>query len=111
MLLYSISIDAVVDYINDATKGNIPAEVPVKSSDDKARIQKYLNGLQAKLQFNGHFVGSHDTWADLYAVVFLDGLVSQDANILAKNPALQSLRDRVHRLKGVRDWYAKKTMP
>ena len=61
--LSSFLSDAIVDYINDATQNRIPAQVPIKTRDDKARIQKYLDGLQGKLQANGHFVGSQDTWA------------------------------------------------
>jgi len=116
-------VDALVDHVSDAGKGFYEYVVAVFSGDqDKAQQLKdkyvssgvvpYLASLEAQLKANdggkGYFVGSKPTWGDLAVVVLEDELVRLNGDILASYPLLKAHNTRVHELKGIKEWLAKR---
>ena len=73
-------------------------------------IVPYLQKYKAVLGQNtsGFLVGSAPTWADFKAVSFLDELVEMDKSIIDSHPELKDYVTRVHSLKGVKEYLAKR---
>jgi len=112
--------DAIVDYVTDAVK---PLSALYSAKDEAAKtanktayiaegVQPFLKGLERHLLANntgeGFFVGSKPTLADLYIVVFLDRLVAMDHTVLDNYKPLKALAQRVHELKGIKEWLLKR---
>jgi glutathione S-transferase len=107
--------DALVDFINDAFHGMMTfffekdavKKSTMKEAYLKEGVQPYLKGLEQTLLANhngeGFLVGSNPTWADFVVVVFLDGLVGMDSNLLENYKLLKSHSQRVHQLKGIKE--------
>jgi len=115
--------DEIVDLIGDARTGygawisafmakNEALANSVKEEYTTKGVIPYLEGLQKKLKSNnngtGYFVGNKVTWADLAVVSFLDELRKLSPTILDAYPALKAHSDRVHELKGIKEWVAKR---
>jgi len=108
--------DALVDYVTDAVKGlaatfSEPDEAKKKILKDaylKEGVQPFLKGLERHLAANnkgeGFFVGSKPTWADFVIVIFLDNLVASDSGVLENYKLLKAHSQRVHELKGIKEW-------
>jgi glutathione S-transferase len=112
--------DALVDYIGDAMK---PLAALYGEQDEKKKaeikakfieelVQPYLKGLERKLQENnngeGFFVGDKPTWADFVIVNGLDNLVAMGGSVLETYPLLKAHSQRVHDLKGIKEWLLKR---
>jgi len=118
------TIDALVDYVADASKGYYEWLKTTFVPDNQARsdevkyeylnvgIKPYLEGLERMLkqQQDGKafFFGVNPTWADFAVVIFLDDLFTLDKDILEKYPTLAAHSDKVHGLKGIEEWIAKR---
>jgi len=111
--------DAIVDYVMDAAK----LFAPLYSAKDEEKpaiiaalikegVQPFLKGLERHLQANhngeGYFVGSKPTWADFVVVVFLDRLVAWNTTVLDNFKLLKAHSQRVHELKGIKEWLLKR---
>ena len=122
MVAYSPLAFQMLSAIADAAKG-FSEYVQTLFSGDQAKAQElkekytttvlpYLQTLEAQLASNdsgkGYFVGSKPTWGDLAVVVLEDELVRLNGDILAKYPLLQAHNTRVHELKGIKEWLAKR---
>jgi len=116
-------VDSLVDYVTDASKGHGAWLQAVMSGDQKKAdtlkeeyistgVVPFLQGLENLLQKNdggkGYFVGTKPTWGDLAVVVFTDELTFLDNAVLDKYPLLKAHADRVHELKGIKEWIAKR---
>jgi len=111
--------DAIVDYLGDALKPmaamfgekDEAKKNALKETFVKEQIKPYLQGLERKLQENEgkeYFVGSKPTWADFAVVVALDNVVGMENSILDTYPGLKAHSARVHELKGIKEWIAKR---
>jgi len=112
--------DAIVDYIGDALKPlaalfgekDEAKKSALKDAFVKELIQPYLQTLERNLKANnngeGYLVGSKPTWADFAIVVALDNVVGMDTTVLDKYPTLKAHSQRVHELKGIKEWIAKR---
>ncbi|XP_055328745.1 hematopoietic prostaglandin D synthase-like [Paramacrobiotus metropolitanus] len=112
--------DALVDYVQDSLKPLMAIfheqdegkKSKLKEAFVKEQIQPYLQGLERKLQENnngdGFFIGSGPTWADFVVVVALDGILGMESTLLDKFPKLKAHNQRVHELKGIKEWIAKR---
>lgn len=78
----------------------------------KEGVQPYLQSLERKLRDNnngeGFLVGSKPTWADFVVVILLDNVVGMDTTALDKYPLLKAHSQRVHELKGIKEWLVKR---
>ncbi|GAU98973.1 hypothetical protein RvY_10040 [Ramazzottius varieornatus] len=113
-------VDALVDFTEDIYKGwinwlhakmeNDPKVDDIRKQFLTADIVPYLQQYETILGRNksGYLVGQGPTWADFTAVGFLDELVLMDQSILTSHPELQEYVDRVHNLKGIKEWLAKR---
>ncbi|OWA50473.1 putative Glutathione S-transferase 1 [Hypsibius exemplaris] len=111
--------DALVDYCSDAAKGLLAVlhepdekkKLALKEEYLKVGVQPYLKALERHLQANkngeGFFVGDKPTWADLAIANFLDN-VSPQSDFLEDYHLLKAHRQRVHELKGIKEWLAKR---
>ncbi|OQV13153.1 putative glutathione S-transferase 8 [Hypsibius exemplaris] len=118
----SAQVDSLVDYLRDAAKGfeayttafftRDPKIEEVKTEFTTKSVVPFLEGLERKLQSNdsgkGYFVGTTPTWGDLAAAHFLDEVVRLNPDALAKTPLLKAHNQRVHELKGIKEWLAKR---
>jgi len=112
--------DALVDYVADAAKGlaalhsesDEKKKSAIKEAFIKEGVQPFLKGLERHLQSNnngeGYFVGTKPTWADIVVVCFLDGLVVMDNTVLDNYKLLKAHSQRVHDLKGIKEWLLKR---
>jgi len=112
--------DSLVDYIGDAAKGlsflwtekDEKKKSELKAEFIKVGVQNYLKTLERELQANnngeGFFVGAKPTWADFVIVVFLDTLVAMDHTVLDNYKLLKEHSQRVHDLKGIKEWLVKR---
>jgi len=116
----SAQVDSVVDYIEDAVKP-LRALHMAKDEAEKAALRKtyateqcvpFLQGLERLLRENnngeGFFVGSKPTWADFVVVIFLDNVSSHYSTVLDNYPLLKAHSQRVHELKGIKEWIARR---
>jgi len=114
-------VDALIDYGIDAAKdlstwiGAMLAKDEKRADEIKTKyfaegLPKYLDGFERKLRDNkngeGFFVGDKVTWGDFAIVILLDELRRLNDQVLAKYPLLKAHSDRVHELKGIREWIA-----
>jgi len=112
--------DSIVDYVSDAAKllGPVFAETDEKKKSVlkeefiKVGVQPYLKGLERHLQANnsgeGFYVGKGPTWADIVVVIFLDNLAAWDSSVLENYKLLKAHSQRVHELKGIKEWLLKR---
>jgi len=115
--------DEVIDYVRDAAAGYTAWIGAVMSKNDQLAkdlkeeyttkgVIPFLEGLEKKLKANNnganYFVGSSPTYADFAVVLFLDELLNLAPGILANYPNLKAHSDRVHGLKGIKEWTAKR---
>ncbi|OQV13154.1 putative Hematopoietic prostaglandin D synthase [Hypsibius exemplaris] len=112
--------DALVDIVSGAATGlsflwteKDPAKLAeLKANFVKVVIQPVLKKLERDLHANnngeGFFVGAKPTWADLYVVNFLDTLAAWDATFLDEYKELKAHSQRVHELKGIKEWLLKR---
>jgi len=116
----SAQVDALVDYIEDAMKP-LRAIYMAKDEAEKVALRQtyaneqsvpFLQGLERKLGENnngeGFFVGTKPTWGDFVVVVFLDNVVSWVGTALDNYPLLKAHSQRVHELKGIKEWLARR---
>jgi glutathione S-transferase len=116
--------DAIIDHQRDASReywswiaAVLVAKDQAKADEIKAKyfsegLPPYLQSFEKKLQNNsqgqGFLVGNKPTWADFIVVAFFDELERLQAGFLDGYPGLKSHRDRVHGLKGIKEWLAKR---
>jgi len=114
--------DELVDYVGDASVGHKAWMTALFTGDKNVDTLKeeylstgvvpFLQGLERLLQTNdsgkGYFVGSKPTWGDFAVVVFLDELISLQKDSLDKYPLIKAHAGRVHELKGIKEWLAKR---
>jgi len=113
-------VDALVDYISDAAKGlaavfgepDEKKKSAIKEAFVKEGVQPFLKGLERQLQANnngeGFFVGKNPTWGDFVVVIFLDNLRTMDNAVLDNYKLLKAHSQRVHELKGIKEWLLKR---
>ncbi|XP_055338396.1 probable glutathione S-transferase 5 [Paramacrobiotus metropolitanus] len=114
-------VDALVDFGIDAAKdygtwiSAFLAKDTKKADEIKTKyfgegLPKYLDGFQRKLAANkdgqGFFVGDKPTWGDFAIVILFDELKRLNADFLNAYPLLKAHSDRVHELKGIKEWIA-----
>ncbi|GAV07512.1 hypothetical protein RvY_17338 [Ramazzottius varieornatus] len=115
-------IDAVAEYIRDAGQGYAAYAYARMSQDEGAMkkagdeyanvtIQPFLAKLERLLQDNkaGHdfLVGSKPSWADILLTTQVDRALKLKADLLQSYPLLKAHTDRIHNLKGIKEWIAK----
>jgi glutathione S-transferase len=116
-------IDEIVEYVRDAAAGytswisafmakNEELAKSIKEEYTSKGVIPFLQGLEKKLNANnggkGYFVGSGPTLADFSVTVFFDEVRRLAPNILDSYPALKAHSDRVHGLRGIKEWVAKR---
>jgi len=115
-------VDSLVDYVSDSAKGYFVWLQAFMTGNEKAETLKqeyittgvvpFLQGLERQLQSNdngkGWFVGSQPTWGDFAVTIFSDELVNLNKDVLAKYPLLTAHSQRVHELKGIKQWNEKR---
>jgi len=116
----SAQADALVDLVSDAARGLsfLWTEKDEKKLQElkvqfiKVGVQPTLKTLERHLQANnnaeGFLVGSKPTWADFFVVNFLDNLAAWDSTYLDDYKGLKALSQRVHELKGIKEWLLKR---
>lgn len=112
--------DALADYVQDGakllsfmhTESDEKKKSELKTEFINTGVQPYLKGFERHLLQNnngeGYLVGKNPTWADFVLVVFLDVLISMDTNVLDNYQPLKVYVQRVHDLKGIKEWLVKR---
>jgi len=117
-------VDALVDYVADSSEGYynwlrgtfIPNNQKKSDEAKEVYLEKGVKPFLAQLErmLKKHqdgkefFFGPKPTWADFAVVAFLDDLVAIGRDILDDYPILKAHSDRVHALKGIKEWIEKR---
>ncbi|GAU96919.1 hypothetical protein RvY_08287-1 [Ramazzottius varieornatus] len=117
-------VDAIVDFTEDVYQkflNWLRAELIFKdpkadeikkqfvSVDAVPYLKKFEELVQGNQNGQAFIAGSGPTWADFTVVAFLDEVIEMvEPTILDSYPALSSYVARVHNLKGIKQWLAKR---
>ena len=75
-------------------------------------IKPFLVVFERTLRENksgpNYLVGPKPTWADFVVVILLDRTMNTRKNLLDSYPLLQDFRERVHNLRGIKEWIARR---
>lgn len=72
-----------------------------------AKLERILQDNKAGQDF---LVGNKPTWADIVLTILMDRAVQLKADLLQPYPLLQAHTDRIHNLKGIKEWIQKHPM-
>ncbi|GAU98994.1 hypothetical protein RvY_10057 [Ramazzottius varieornatus] len=116
-------VDALADYAADAAKGFSTYVQAFMAKDEKkaqaareeytgTTVKPFLSTFEKTLQHNksgsDYLVGTKPSWADFVVVQLLDEAQRLKSDLLDPFPLLKAHQDRVHNLKGIKEFLAKR---
>ena len=76
----------------------------------KPFLAKFERILQDNKEGQDFLVGNKPTWADILLTSLMDKATQLKSDLLEPHPLLKAHTDRVHNLKGIKEWIAKHPM-
>jgi len=106
------AIDGFRNYLTAVLTGDKAKAAAAKDAFTNVQAVPVLQNLERQLSGNrngdGFFFGHNVTFADIIVVNFVDEIVRLKSTVLEPYPKLTGLRQRVHELKGIRQWLARR---